>query len=378
MSRETSANLFARARKRWHRIGGIMPLYIPPQGRHLLGLLAFGETKSLTNELYRLSSLGSPWASALLGWLCLIPDRGGVRQVERAIGLCRAHAYAGDPYSCYVLAWAWVCVGRKEEAFPMMERAAAAGFPPASVDLITFLWPNLEESPQLAAELLGRADRSGHMAAMLWRCRLYKTGNLGIVRRMLGHLMMPVALGRAFWGFWKGPFSSETLLFQNWMTKPAVLEGGMNESMNSERNIDPRLAFDRKALMVCYAIFSLCAVFTFIGRIDLSAAAYPGYTSGIAVLMIASPSLIPYALSGAAAWQLMSKQWQLMLKHRRLRLYLLLLVIAIGTLFSSLLMLGVFAVSLTRLMLVGLLIAETVVYLGAAGFFLSENEWHSP
>lgn len=151
----------------------------------------------------------------------------------------------------------------------------------------------------------------------------------------------------------------------------------MNESVNNEHNSDPRFAFDRKALVVAYIIFSLCAAFTFIGHIDLSAAVYPSYTSGLAVLMIATPSLIPYLLSGLAAWQLMSKQWQLMLKHRRLRLYLMLLVIAIGTLFSSLLMLGVFDVALTRLMVVGLSIAETLVYLSAAGFFLSEDEWSS-
>ncbi|HWF99408.1 MAG TPA: hypothetical protein VN691_09475 [Steroidobacteraceae bacterium] len=188
---------------------------------------------------------------------------------------------------------------------------------------------------------------------------------------------MPLALWRALWGFWNDPFSSKTLLFQRWMTKPDVLGGAMIESIKSKRSIDPRLAFDRKVLVVAYVIFSLCATFTFVGHIDLSAAAYPGYTSGIAVLMIAMPSLIPYVLSGLAAWRLMSKQWHLMLKHRRLRLYLLLLLIAIGTLFSSLLMVGAFNVSLTRLRVAGLFIAETVGYLGAAGFFLSEDEWRS-
>jgi hypothetical protein len=99
-------------------------------------------------------------------WLCLIPGRNGVRGVDRAIELCRRHAYAGDPYSCYVLAWASVYAGRKEEALPMMEKAAAAGFPPVSVGLITFTWTNLRDLPQLAAELLDRADRSGHKAAV--------------------------------------------------------------------------------------------------------------------------------------------------------------------------------------------------------------------
>ena len=258
----------------------------------------------------------------------------------------------------------------------MMQRAAAAGFPPASVDLITFLWRNLRDRPKLAAELLSRADRSRHMAAMLWRCRLYQTGTLGFGRRILGYLMIPVALCRGFWGFWSDPFSSEALLFQKWMIKPALLGNDMSEATNSKRIIDPRAAIDRKVLLIAYVIFALCSVLTFIAHVDLSWTAHPGYTSGTAVLMIAMPALIPYVLSGLAARQLMTKQWLLMPKYRRPRLYLLLLVIAAGTLFSSLLMVGIFDVLLTRLMMVGLFVAETFVYLGAVGFFLSD-EWRS-
>jgi hypothetical protein len=63
-------------------------------------------------------------------------------------------------------------------------------------------------------------------------------------------------------------------------------------------------------------------------------------------------------------------------KYRRLRLYLFLLVIGAETLLSSLLLEGFFGISLTRLMTIGLFIAESVAYLGAAGFFLSD-EWRS-
>lgn len=128
--------------------------------------------------------------------------------------------------------------------------------------------------------------------------------------------------------------------------------------------------------MLAYSIFALCAAITYISHIDLSPAAYPGYTSGLAVLLIALPALAPYLLSGVAAWQLTSNTWRLLPKHRRLRLYLMLLMIAAGTLFSSLLMMGIFDVTLTRLMTIGLFIVETVTYLGAAGLFLSDD-WRS-
>lgn len=140
--------------------------------------------------------------------------------------------------------------------------------------------------------------------------------------------------------------------------------------------VNSRLAFDRKAFVIVYVSFALVAGFTFISHIDLSWAVYPGYTSGIAVLMIAMPALAPYILSGFAAWHMMAKQWQLLPKYRRLRLYLFLLVIGAGTLFSSLLLAGFFGSPLTRLMTIGLFIAETVAYLGAVGFFLSD-EWRS-
>lgn len=367
---------FIRVRRRWRRLGAMMPMHIPAEGHDVLRLLELGEIERFSDELCRLSSLGSPWASALLAWLCLIPAKDGVRDVNRAIDLCRRHAYAGDSYSRYVLAWALVYAGHKEDALPMMARAAEAGFPPASVDLITLLWGNLRERPKLAVELLSRADRSRHMAAMLWRCRVYQTGSLGFARRILGYLMMPIALWRGFWGFWKDPFSCEALLFQEWMTKPALLEGDMSEQTNSKPNIDPDVAFDKKALLVAYVIFALCSVLTFLDHVDLGWAASPGYTSGTAVLMIAVPALIPYMLSWLAARQLMATQWLRLLKYRRLRLYLLLLVLAVGTLFSSLLMAGTFDVLLTRLMMLGLFVAETLAYLGAVGLFLSD-EWRS-
>jgi len=48
------------------------PLYIPQQTRHVIKLLVSESPAQLTDELTRLSTLGSSWASATHAFLCLL------------------------------------------------------------------------------------------------------------------------------------------------------------------------------------------------------------------------------------------------------------------------------------------------------------------
>jgi hypothetical protein len=80
------------------------PLYIPQQGRHVIKLPESEGPSQLIGELARLSTLGSLWASATLGYLCLLPGKDGKRDPERAIELCRVNAAGGDPYALFILA----------------------------------------------------------------------------------------------------------------------------------------------------------------------------------------------------------------------------------------------------------------------------------
>jgi hypothetical protein len=215
----------------WRRNSGAVPLHIPEQGRHIFKSLNENGLVELKSELERLSGLGSTWASSALGWLCICKSKDGTRDPGRAIELCRAPAAAGDPYAGYVLAWAFALANRGTEAVDMMKRAALAGFLPARLDLVTFVWNGRDPTSRnrrAAYDLLNHAQ--AHKAAMIWRCRLNRSGEFGWIRRLLGYFLMPVGFVRYAVAFWRNPFSCKVLLFQPWMTRPAVFDSLSGQS----------------------------------------------------------------------------------------------------------------------------------------------------
>jgi hypothetical protein len=211
--------------KVWRRNGGAMPLHIPKQGRYIFNSPNADGLSYWKAELERLSSLGSTWASSALGWLCICKAKDGSRDPGRAIELCRGPAAAGDPYANYVLAWALVLTNHGTQAVDSMRRAALAGFLPAKLDLVTLVWNGCDptgRNRRVAYDLLNHAD--GHKAAMVWRCRLNRSGEFGWIRQLLGYLLAPVAFIRYALAFWMNPLSCKVLVFQPWMTRPHAFD----------------------------------------------------------------------------------------------------------------------------------------------------------
>lgn len=202
-----------------------MPLHIPKEARYIFKSADADGLAHLRSELERLSSLGSAWGASALGWLCICKATNGTRDPDRAIELCRSPAAAGDSYASYVLAWALALNGRGAEAFDMMKRAALAGFPAARLDLVTFVWNGWDPTSRnrcVAYNLLNHAR--DHKAAMLWRCRLRRSGEFGWIMQLLGYLLTPIALIRYALAFWENPFSCKVLIFQPWMKRPPAFD----------------------------------------------------------------------------------------------------------------------------------------------------------
>jgi hypothetical protein len=205
----------------WRRNGGAVPLHIPKEGHYVFNSPHANGLGYLKTELERLSVLGSTWASCALGWLCICRSRDGKRNPDRAIELCKNPAAAGDAYANYVLAWALMLTNQGTEALNSMKSAALAGFLPARLELVTFVWNGHDPTGRnrsVAYDLLKHAD--GHKAAMIWRCRLNRSGEFGWIRWLLGHLLAPIAFLRYAVAFWTNPLSSNVLVFQSWMTRP--------------------------------------------------------------------------------------------------------------------------------------------------------------
>jgi TPR repeat protein len=201
------------------------PLYVPEEGRQVLERLKSAAPSRFMDELERLAGLGSPWASAALAYLHLLPGPDGTRDVTRATELCKKYADAGDPYALFVFAWASLFSGKRFRAITSMKKAALSGFPPATVDFATFVWNGWgmkERYPAAALELLGRAQRAGHKAAFVWRCRFYMSGQFGLLRRVFGYAALVIAVSRYLLAVRRDPYSSKVFLFAAWLKAPAI------------------------------------------------------------------------------------------------------------------------------------------------------------
>ncbi len=77
----------------------------------------------------------------------------------------------------YVLAWALVLNNQGTAALDSMKKAALAGFLPAKLDLVTFIWNGRDATNgnrRVAYNLLKHAEQ--HKAALMFRCKLHRPG----------------------------------------------------------------------------------------------------------------------------------------------------------------------------------------------------------
>src|SRR5580700_1624702 len=77
--------------------------YVPSAAVPYLARLKTEGAAAFVGELDRLAALGSPWASALLGYQALLLGTDGRRDVQKAIALCTEPAARGDAFAQYIL-----------------------------------------------------------------------------------------------------------------------------------------------------------------------------------------------------------------------------------------------------------------------------------
>lgn len=298
------------------------PFYVPDQGRYVLKLIETGGPREFLSELERLSAAGSPWASAMLGYIALMPGPDGKRDTSRAMELCRSYAYAGDSYAQFVLAWALIFSGQTKLAFESLKKAARAGFPPATLDFATLIWnlPGKKASDAAAAlKALRFASRAGHKATPVWRSDFYKSGRVGLVRRPLGYLLSPLAKLRLIFSIYKDPFASRVFVFQHRATGSLLRDEPrlpfFRALANNFRSVRQLPAMDASALrrlplrrIVMRGHFAVALVALFIYLIGSTLAHFDGATSPAGTALLGMAALLPYAISaghcsGMYTWQ---------------------------------------------------------------------------
>jgi hypothetical protein len=182
---------------------------------------------------------------------------------------------------------------------------------------------------------------------------------------------MPVGLLSYAVAFWRSHFSCKVLLFQPWMTRPAVFDSFASQSeskwiMSFQETVNSRLTANRRLLVGVYAGLGLVSALVYLSQENVSLVAISGSRSGVGAIFIALPAILPYVLSGVYAWQLISE--------KRLGLYFFLAATVVGTVAANLVITGTFDVPMTAETAFWYALAQTGVY-GMAAEFLLRIEW---
>jgi hypothetical protein len=332
-SQEESADGSRPTRRLWRAYFNA-PLYVPPEAYSTLRILKSRGRDAFVAELERLSSLGSPSASALLGILCLTPGSDGTRNTERAIELSKSHADSGDAYSQFVYAWALMFSKQPNPAIATINKAAVRLFPPATIDLVTFLWSSggrEHRHAPLAMKALQLAVRSGHKSAMLWRCALYRSGHFGFWLRLVGVVLTPIAFSKlVISSLFFRPFSAQVFSFPARLKRP-LLESEAKFSLYNELGetpeLDRRRTFHRYLLALVHLVVALAAVIG--GYVYRRPDTESPSTLAVAVLMF------PYLASAAYSIRVVS--------YQRLRLVLFVFLLIGGAMLTGAFIAGAFS-----------------------------------
>jgi hypothetical protein len=357
------------------------PLYVPEQGRYVLKLLETGGPRQFFTELERLSTLGSAWASAMLGYIVLMPGSDGKRDTSRATELCRSHAHAGDSYAQFVFAWALIYSGQTKLAFESIEKATVSGFPPAALDFATFIWnlPGKKASDAAAAlKALRFASRAGHKAAAVWRYDFYKSGRVGFLRRPFGYLLAPLARLRFILAIYKDPFACRVFVFQHRAVGPFLrsepqlpffrqLAKNLRNEFQPPATGAPALPRLPRRRIVMWGHFAVGFISLFIYLIAINLPQFAWRSSGAGTALLGIAVLLPYVISAGHCSRMYT--WQVSGPSRlRVAAFVALLVTTAAVVNS--LMLGVFG-HVDGLTLFELLVVQGGGYIWGAEWILN-------
>lgn len=209
-------------RKAW-RNGLVLPIYVPVDLRNIRILLSEGQLEEAAAVLWRLSSLGSDSASALLAYLCLRdgnlcgPDRAAV--AER----CRESANRRNGFAQFVLAWSEHEKGNNKQFNYWLNESAKQHFSPAMGDLgRIFISPATEDQrrPKLSKRFFSLAVRNGHMLSIVMFMHGCWRGTFGSGFRLIGIVGWPLSILLAWIMMWFRPFGLSVFAYPMGSSRP--------------------------------------------------------------------------------------------------------------------------------------------------------------
>jgi hypothetical protein len=157
-------------------------------------MLAVGDVDGAIAEWRRRADLGSGPARCILSYLHLMGAPSIPVDLDEAKRLASS-AIAGDRgYACYLLGCIALQVKDPSSAVKALMESQKAKFTPALTMLASLLSASADVGQKRkAAAMFHRAAAAGHVPARLMLATLYLSGRLGLLRRLVGLGLLPIA-----------------------------------------------------------------------------------------------------------------------------------------------------------------------------------------
>jgi hypothetical protein len=123
-----------------------------------------------------------------------------------------------------------------------------------------------------------------------------------------------------------------------------------------------QLVLNRKLLVFAHVVVGFLSVVWYLSQIDFGHFPYWKSRSGLGVIFIAAPAIVPYVISAVYSWQVVT--------HRRLGVFLFLVVLVAGAGLMGLLLSGVLGIEVNGIQWLVTAGAQAGVYLWAAELLL--------
>ena len=190
-------------------------------------LLAVGDVDGAIAEWRRLADLGSSRARCVLAYVALKGTGATPPDLEEARRLASSALSGERGYANYVLA----CIAIKEQqasaGAQYLRESYSAGFVPAATQLASLALQSSSLSAKAksgSASILRKAAAAGHRPARVFLWSFYLRGQFGFAKRLLGLLLLPMALIRFMMCAKFSVFSVGAFQYSNRQTEPVFVE----------------------------------------------------------------------------------------------------------------------------------------------------------
>jgi len=126
--------------------------------------------------------------------------------------------------------------------------------------------------------------------------------------------------------------------------------------------MEERRLFNQKLLIFAHVMVGFLSAFWYLTQIDFGHYPYWQSRAGLGVLLIASPAVVPYIVSGVYAWRVVT--------HRRLGVMVFLVVLVAGAVLTGLLSSGALGIKYNAVEWLATATGQTFAYVWAAELLL--------